>query len=121
MIRQIAGWLGRRVGWGLKSSWEIFKGIAKWFGFLLIVIIAAILTSLGQFVLLFLGALGALCLIFLKGFAWLTYRLMIGTRWLGSHVTTFTENFFQGVLDTFKQEEEFLSREIQLTIKLEES
>jgi hypothetical protein len=80
-MKRIAGWMGRRVGWGMRSSWDIFKGI--------------------------------------KGFAWITYHLMVTTKWFGDHITDYTESFFSNVIDTFTQEEDFLNREVHLLITVE--
>ena len=116
ILKRIGGWLGRRVGWGVRTTWEIIRSILKAIGILCLIIIAAFLTFTGQFVLLILGGIVALCVILLKGFAKITYHLMVGTKWLGSHVQDFTENFYDGVMDVFTQEEEFLNREVTLLI-----
>lgn len=119
VLKRITRWCGRRVGWGMRSSWDIFKGIVKWFSLLLIVIIGMMIAAAGQIILLILGGLLAICILFLKGFAWLTYRLMVTTKWFGSQVNEFTETFFNGVMDTFSQEEDFLNREVHLLINIE--
>ena len=115
-LKRIAGWCGRRVGWGLRSSWDIFKSIAKWVGLCLIVIIGTVLAFLGQCVLVILGGIVALCVIFLKVFAWITFRLMVTTKWFGEHITDYTENFFSNVIDTFTQEQDFLNQEVHLIV-----
>jgi len=119
ILTRVAGWFGRRVGWGIRTSREIIKSILKAIGILLLIIIAALLTFLGQLTLLALGGVVAVCIIFLKGFAWITYHLMVSAKWLGSHVQDFTENFYDGVMDVFTQEEEFLNREVHLLITVE--
>lgn len=119
ILKRIAGWLGRRVGWGFRTGWEITRSILKGIAILCLIIIAAFLTFTGQLFLLFLGGIVALCVIFLKAFAWITFKLMEGTKWFGSHLQDFTENFYDGVMDTFTQEEDFLNRDVHLLISVE--
>jgi hypothetical protein len=119
ILKRIGGWLGRRVGWGVRTTWEIIRSILKALGILILIIIAALLTFMGQLTLLILGGIVAVCLILLKGFAWITYHLMVSAKWLGSHVQDFTETFYDGVMDVFTQEEEFLNREVTLLISVE--
>lgn len=119
VFKRIVGWLGRRVGWGIRSGWDIFKSFVKWFGICLLVIIGTVLAFMGQFILVILGGIVALCYGFLRLFAWVTYHLMVTTKWFGDHVTDYTETFFSNVIDTFTQEEDFLNREVHLLITVE--
>lgn len=119
-LKRIVKWSGRRVGWILREGWSAFKGIAKWFGILLLVIIGTLLALVGQVIVVILGGIVALCYAFLRVFAWITFKLMVTTKWFSSQVTDYTDSFFDSIKDTFSQEEDFLRREIHLTINLED-
>lgn len=119
VITQIFRWWGRRVGWILQELWNGIKAAAKLLGLLLIIIVGTILAFVGQLVLLVLGALVALCIACLKAFAWFTERLMMTTKWFGSKLNDYTESFYGGIAETFREQEDALSDEIALIIRAE--
>jgi hypothetical protein len=119
VFKRIARWFGRRFGWFLNIGWDGFKAFAKWIGILLLIIIGAILTFAGELVLLILGAILTIFIFLLKAFAYVTEKLMVTTKWFGSKLSDFTENFYDGITDIFKKEEELLNREISFIIKAE--
>lgn len=125
VFKRIPRWLGRQFGKLLEGfgrlSYRITARAVYLGGLLLVLIIGIALTFLGNLVLLFLGALITLLIALLKLLAVASEKLILGTKWFGEHVIEFQKNFFQGITDVFKQEEEFLNREISVLVKSEKS
>ncbi len=111
-FRKIFGWFGRRVGWTAHWMWDHWWGLIKWTGILLIVIIGTILNAI-------LTGVVAVMLLLLKGFAWITYKLMVGSKDFGMLVGSYTETFFDNVYDQFQDDEEAIKEQIYVRLHRE--
>lgn len=107
------------IGTILRFFYSKGERILFWLLVACVYLLGIILAILGNFLVLVLGATAAILVYALKGFAWFTYHFMCTTKWVSGKVSDYTESFFDGITNVFKQEEENLDREIRLILRTE--
>ena len=118
MIKKIIRYIGKIFGIFLKSIWSTLKKGGHYFLILLVLIIASLFVFVGNVVLLILSVLGSLLILGLKGFAWITTKTLGITKDFGDKLGEYSEEFFQGIQDTFKKDKDELEEQL-ISIKLE--
>jgi hypothetical protein len=118
IIKRFFRFLGNCLGWSLRSLFHILKKSLRYIAIGLILIIGFIIWLGGNILLLVLEAFVGFCILFLKAFGWITVKLLGLTKDIGEKIGEFSDTFFEGVAEIFREEERELENQL-VTIRLE--